>query len=652
VSTSDKSTDPAKDSTPTESSTADRATRVFNQAGDVLSDAVDYLRLDPIPPVWRELKRYSLAKLKADVVAGAMVAIVSIPQSIGFALVVGLPVESVVMTAVVGAFFCALFSGSRHLVFGPTNTISIILAGALVSVREVDLTASEKVLVIGFLIGGFQLAAGFFKLGTLTQFISRTVIVGYSCAVAVLIGIGQLGNLFGVGASADVSLPGTVRHLLQSLGTFHLNPMTAGVGLASLAGMLLIRRLRPSWPEGLIVIILSVAVALLYRLAEFGVPLVRDGGAIAGGSLPVFVGLPTNADGVSLIPALTSVALAAAILGMLEATSITKSLAARSGQRVNPNQELIAMGAGNFASTVFGAMPGSASFVRSAVCQQSGGRTQLAGMFAGLVVLLSLSLASGFINYIPIATLAAYVILVSVRLVNLAQVRVVTRATNSDAIVFWLTLASALFLKLDTAVYVGIGASLVLFLKKASAPSLVEYGFNAEGQLAQIEERSARGDAAISIVHVEGELFFGAADLFQDQVRYLAEDGDIRVVILRMKNARHLDATSVMSLLQLRESLEKAGRHLLISGINPDVERVLRRSGAWQTIGTDNIFPAEANLTMSTKRALLRAKALLKQDGASGKADVRIFYDRTRAQNQASAGASVAPAEHVGDYEI
>jgi SulP family sulfate permease len=631
-------------------SPTEHATRVINQAGGVFSDAVDYLRLDPVPPVFRELRRYSLAKLKADVVAAAMVAIVTIPQAIGFALVVGLPVEAVVATAIIGALFCALFSGSRHLVFGPTNTISIILAGALLSVRDVPLTALEKVLVIGFLMGIFQLAAGFFKLGTLTQFISRTVIVAYACAVAVLIGVGQIGNLFGIGAADDISLPGTVAHLAVSLGTLHINGMTAGVGVVSLLAMILLRRVRPNWPEGLIVIILSVAVSVGYGLGDFAVVLVRDGGEIAGG-MPLFVGFPSNATGLSLVPALTSVALAAAILGMLEAISITKSLAARSGQRVNPNQELLAMGAGNLAATAFGAMPGSSSFVRSAVCQQSGGATQLASMFASIMVLVVLAVTSGFINYIPIATLAAYLILVSVRLINWEQVRIVTRATNSDAIVFWLTLLSALFLKLDTAVYVGIGASLVLFLKKASAPSLVEYGFNEQGQLSQLDEPKDRAEAAISIVHVEGELFFGAADLFQDQVRYLAEDGGIRVIVLRMKNARHLDATSVMSLLQLHESLQKARRHLLISGINPDVERVLKRSGAWAVIGPENIFPAEANLTMSTKRALQRAKALLKQDGAQGRADVRIFYDRKRAEDQANASGA-SREDYIGDYEI
>jgi SulP family sulfate permease len=631
----------------------DQATKVLNEAVEGLADVADYLKRDPVPPVWRELKRYSLTKLKADATAGLMVAIVTIPQAIGFALLVGIPVQAVLVTAIIGSFFCAVFSSSRHLVFGPTNTISIILAGALLTVAHVPLTSLQKVLVLGLMIGAIQIAAGFFKLGNLTHFISRTVIVAYSTAVGILIGVGQIGNLLGLGSPADVSLPGTIIHILNSLARFELNPMTAGVGVASLLLMILIRRLRPRWPDGLITIGVFGAVAVFFNLAAFGVPLVRDAGEVAG-QMPLFVGFPTNENGLRLVPALASVALAAAILGMLEAISITKSIAARSGQKVNPNQELIAMGAGNIASTAFGAMPGSSSFIRSVVCYEAGGRTQLAPIFSSGFVLIILGLTAAVVNYIPVAVLAALLILISLKLINLEQIRITRRSTQSDAVVFWVTLSAALFLQLDTAVYVGIGISLALFLRKASAPSLVEYAFDGTGQLSELEDKKQRGNPAISIVHVEGELFFGAADLFQEQVRYLADDDQIRVVILRMKNARHLDATSVMSLLQLHEYLRKSKRYLLISGINPDVERVLRASGAYDRIGGENVFPAEANLTMSTRRALLRASHLLQQDGSTAKADVRIFYDRKR---ESAADAAVgrprsAEGEGPGMYEI
>lgn len=632
------------------------AGRVLNDAVGGLTDVADYLRHDPVPPVFRALRHYSFSKLRADLLAGLMVSIVTIPQAIGFAVVVGIPVHAVMGTAIIGGFFCAMFSSSSHLIFGPTNTISIILAGALLSVASVPLPPLQKVLVIGFLIALFQLGAGFFKLGNLTHFISRTVIIAYTTAVGVLIAVQQSSNLLGLGRPADVSLPGMVQHIAWQLTHLEIEIVTAVVGLASLLLMMLIRRFRPRWPDGLIVITLFGTISALYGLGAAGVPLVRDAGEVAG-SLPMFIGLPTSEAGLKLIPDLTSVALAAAILGMLECVSIAKGMAARSGQKVNPNQELLAMGVGNMAATAFGAMPGSSSFVRSAVSYESGGRSQVTGMVSSVFVLLILVATATVVNYIPIAVLAAYLIIIASRLINVAQIRIARRATRSDAIVFWGTLAAAMFLQLDTAVYVGIGLSLALFLKKASAPSLVEYIFNDQGQLTHLGGEGGEGGdrrhPAISIVHVEGELFFGAADLFQEQVRYLADDEAIKVVILRMKNARHLDATSVMSLLQLHDYLRKTGRHLLISGINPDVERVMRASGAWTALGAENVFPAEANLTMSTKRALKRANQLVHQMGVS-KPEVRLVYDRKR--DQAGLGpepaASAEPASAEPDYEI
>jgi sulfate permease, SulP family len=626
------------------------AERVLSDAVDGISDVAGYFRYDPVPPVWRELRTYSWDKLKADGYAALMVAIVTIPQAIGFAIVVGIPVQAVLAAAIIGPIVCSLLCTSRHLVFGPTNTIAIILAGALITVQDVPLTSLQKVLVVGFMMGVIQLASGFFKLGNLTRFISRSVIVAYSTAVAVLIGMGQVGNLLGLGRPADVSLPGTIRHIITKLTTLDLNLMTAGVGVVSLLLLILLRRLRPRWPEGLMVLALFGGLSVVYQLSSFGVPLIRDAGEVAG-QMPLFIGFPTNENGLALVPALASVALAAAILGMLEGISLTKTLAARSGQKLNANKELVAIGAGNLAVTAFGAMPGSASYVRSATNLQSGGATQVSAILSGGIVLVILVITSAVVNFIPIATLAAFLILVAVRLVNPEYIRITRKATSSDAVVFWTTLLAALFLDLDTAVYVGIGVSLALFLKKAGAPSLVEYGFNDQGQLTELENKSERRNEAISIVHVEGELFFGAADLFQEQVRYLADDDQIRVVVLRMKNARHLDATSVLSLLELHAYLAKTGRHLLISGINEEVEAVLKAAGALERIGRENIFPAEANLTMSTKRALLRASQLLQRDGGKSgpKPDVRVFYDRNKEKARAGGGDVTSSGE---DYSI
>jgi SulP family sulfate permease len=345
-----------------------------------------------------------------------------------------------------------------------------------------------------------------------------------------------------------------------------------------------------------------------------------------------------------------SAALAISILGMLEAVSLGKTLAAKSGQRVDPNQELVSMGMANLANSLFGAMPGSASFARSGANFQSGGRTQVSSLLSSGIVLLALFFVTTIINDIPVPCLAAHLIRIGVKLINREQIRIAWRSTKSDAIVLVITVGAAFFLKLDAAIYVGIGTSLALFLRKASAPSLVEYGFDAAGNLSELDDTKQRRNDAISIVHVEGELFFGAADLFQEQVRLLSNDAKIRVIILRMKNARHLDATSVMSLLELHEYLVKSGRFLLVSGINPEVDEVLRASGAYEKIGADNIFPGEANLTASTKKALLRASHLLQ----TRKADVRIFYDRSKRESATQPPLGATPGDHesVKDFQI
>jgi SulP family sulfate permease len=246
-------------------------------------------------------------------------------------------------------------------------------------------------------------------------------------------------------------------------------------------------------------------------------------------------------------------------------------------------------------------------------------------MGSGTVLLLVLALAP-LLAYLPIAAIAAYLIVIAIRLFQPTQIFIVRRATRADAAVFWITLIAALFLQLDTAIYVGIGVSLVLFLQKASAPTLQEHAFDDQGQLTQIETPTERNSPQVSIVHVEGDLFFGAADIFQDGIRRLAEDPNIRVFILRMKNARHLDATTVMALGQLLDYLKSQGRHLLVSGVHGDVAAVLKRSGLAAKIGLDNMFPAEENPTLATKKALQRAQALI-----GVKPELRVFYQKSSA---------------------
>lgn len=590
-------------------------------------------------PFFKDLHNYSWDKLKHDLIAGATLTLVSIPQAIGFALILGLPPMTVVLSVVVGGFVAALFFSSHHHVFGPTTSISLITAATIAGNSDLGLHPLQLAAYLAFLVGAAQFVAGLFNFGEVTKFISRSVVVGYTAAIGVLLIVSQIHNGMGFQSPPGESLFRALEDLGRNVAAGNPSWWAIGIALLTLAIFETIKRYRPSWPEALIGLAVLGIGARIFAEFHPAVPfrLVKDEGALSA-MFPTFHTLPSLATQSLLIHRFGSTAIAIAIIGMLEATAITKSLAAKSGQHLDPNQELLGMGAGNIAAGLFGVPPGSSSFTRSAVNYQSGAASQFSSMLSSGVVLLILLFLTPVFNYIPVPALAAHLMRVGYKLINRPQIRIATRSTRSDAVVFYVTLGTALFLRLDTAIYAGIGTALALFLQKTSTPMLAEYTFNEAGQLAELRERNKRPNPQISIIHVEGELFFGAADLFLNQVRHLAEDENIRVFILRMKNARHLDASTVMALESLDDYLRKSGRHLLISGCSRDVVRVLRNSGLLKDLGEENVFPAELNPTLSTKRALDRARQLLPQ-----KADVRLFYEQS---------PPVAAAPSDDSYEI
>lgn len=580
------------------------------------------LRLGKRLPFLQEFRNYSRVKLRRDLIAGATLTLVSIPQAIGFALILGLPPISVILSIVVGGFVSALFFSSHHHVFGPTTSVSLITAATIAANSNLGLPPLALAAYLAFLIGFIQFVAGLFHFGEVTKFISRSVVVGYTTAIGLLLISSQFHNFLGFASPPGERFLADLQKVGTAVATGGFSWWALAIGVLTLAIFEGLKRYRPAWPEALFGLAFLGLVARLVAELYPNVPflMVKDEGALAA-VLPTLSNLPSLSVQLEILPRLINTAIAIAIIGMLEATAITKSLAAKSGQRLDSNQELMGMGAGNIAAGLFGVVPGSSSFTRSAVNYQSGAASQLSSMLSSVVVLFVLFFVTPIFNYIPIAALAAHLMRVGYKLISKPQMRVATRSTRSDATVFFVTLGVALFLKLDTAIYVGIGVSLALFLLKTSTPTLAEYTFNESGQLAELRDKQQRPDPQISIIHVEGELFFGAADLFQEEVRHQAEDENIRVFILRMKNARHLDASTVMAIESLHDYLRQTGRSLLISGCSADVQRVLRNSGLLALIGPENVFPAETNPTLATRKALLRAKQLL-----PGRSGLRLFY--------------------------
>jgi SulP family sulfate permease len=571
-------------------------------------------------PFLETFRRYTPKDFRADVMASVTVALLEIPQGIAYALIAGLHPVYGLYSSIVLALVSALFNHSNHMICGPTNAIAVMVASILATGSDsIRGNPAAAVSALTLMAGVAQFSFGALKAGALAQFVSRSVLVGFTCGVGLLIALGQLGPLLGIQVPGSASIFEQLGSIFAGIRT--LNPVAALIGLASILTLLAGRRRFPKIPWALIVVGVSGAAVHCFELQNHGVGVV---GQIPS-SLPPF---EPHLPNLAMIAELSGGALAVAILSSVASMSIAKSISISSDQRMNSNQDFIGIGLAHIAGAFFHCMPGCGSFTRAALNYRSGARTRLSGVMCSIWVGVAVIAAGPTMGLIPKAALAGMLIVLGIELFSPAQIRVSVRSTRSDAWVFTLTFAATVFLHLDTAVYIGVISSLVLFLRKASAPHLVEYDIEGD-MMREIKDSSERSNPQISIIHVEGELFFGAAELFEDEVRRLAKDPSIRVVVLRMKNARHLDATAVMALDALHSFLVSQNRLLLVSGASSDVLRVLRGSGAVGRIGEENVFPAEENLTMATRKALLRAKAFL---GKDERPDVRIFYEKSRAE--------------------
>lgn len=591
-----------------------------------LRAARDYNTLDFFP-LRRSLTGYEGSYFKDDLRAGLNVALLAFPQGMAYALIAGLPIEYGIYGSAIAAIVGPVFAKSPLITLGPTNATSVMLLSAFASLGIVGEAMLGMVPLLIFLVGLFILIGAYFKVANLVQYISRSVITGYITAAAFLIISNQIPKSLGLElVSKGATFYESVLLTMQSIQTVEWATV-----IVSLLTAILFFTLNKRYKTLPNVAICLVAVSML---TEWLVQPAYN--ALSGREAQIQFLTGINAENWSFqapqfslsgVQMLASPALAIALLCILEGISIGKSLAARTGARLDANQAMFSIGMANVGCAFFSGMPASGSLTRSSLSASSGGRTVLASYISGIVVFIGAFTLGPLTQYIPQCTLAVLVIAIGLSLINKHAIRIVTVTTKSDAIVFGLTFATGLIMPLDSAIYIGVGASIMLFLKKVAHPEMVEYTFKDDGQLAQMDQSEQRSIPEVSIVHVEGELFFGAADLFRDQMRRICEEPNLRIVVLKMRNAHHMDATGVMALEELLRYINEKGRYLILSEVKSDMLRVLQKSGLLETIEARNIFTDEpGNPTLSTARALKRAKEHL----GDSEANVSIYVDPVR----------------------
>lgn len=569
-------------------------------------------------PIRHHLKRYSGEKFGGDLRAGLNVALLAFPQGMAYALIAGLPIQYGIYGSAIATIVGCLFAGSHYITLGPTNATSVLLFLAFASLGLDD---AEKLVYLPLLIamvGGILVVGAYLRVASLIQFISRTVVTGYITAAAAYI-IGNqvrtaLGFTFAPGESPGTFIDVvylTIKHVPES------DPLTLGLSAIAFVTFYILRRYFKTLPG---VAITLVGVSL--------VALVLDGDArslsylsgIDASEWPVT--LPTFNLGIAqslFVPAMTI-----ALLAVLEGASIGKTLAAKQGSRLNANQEMLSMGMANLGCAAMSGMPASGSLTRSVLNIESGARTPVGAWISGVLCAIGAFLVGGYIQYIPRAALAVVVVFIGISLINMHHIKTVVRARRDDAIVFFITVTTGLVVALDVAIYLGTAVSIGLFLRKVARPEFTEYSFSDEGQLKQISAED-RKTPEISIVHVEGDLFFGAAELFRDQLRRISEDPNLRIVILKTRNAHHLDASAMMALEELISSMNDSGRYLIVCEAKPDTIDIIRRSGVVEILEERNLIPDDSsNPTLSAARALKRAQEQLGEWAKNAKVSVYV----------------------------
>ncbi len=539
-------------------------------------------------------------------------------------------------SAIFSAIIVAFFSSSRHAVVGPSNAIAILIQGGISGIlftyyRNVTGPEREELVMqilsqIMLLVGTIQVLAAFFKLGRLTHFVSHTVIIGYVSGVALALVINQLFPLLGMTVPVDLSsLFERGGYILTHLDTMHWP--TALIGVGCLLFLLGLKRIDRKMPVGAIMLasvavlvyfldyLLNYFIANDYQFFDWSkLEFLTQNIAIVGDTrgdwlFPHFHWPYFNP---SIMNNVLPVAFAIALLSVMEATSSSKSVAANSGQRLSTNQEIFGLGLGNFFSAFIGAMPVTGSPSRSALNYDNGAKTRLAAIFNSISVALIL-IAFGFlIRHLPVASFSALLIVSAGGIVNFKQLFLCLKATRSDGFVLVLTLLSCIFFSLDIALYIGVVMSITLYLKKAAIPQLVEFTVDEAGVLHSVNANHPE-QRRIRFIKVEGELFFGAADLFQSTLKSIAEDDTTtRVIILQLKNARDIDATACLALQQLYDYLKNSGRYLIACGITHQIWDVLSDSGMVDVIGKNNLFIFDdRHPQLSVQKAFLRAHDLV-----------------------------------------
>lgn len=546
-----------------------------------------HLHLYTVFPFLRWWPLVNVQTARADSIAGLTGAIIVLPQGVAFASIAGLPPEYGLYAAMVPAAVAALFGSSWHLVSGPTTAISLFVFGAVSPVAEPGTSQYVGlVLTLAFLTGLFQFALGAARMGMLVNFISHTVVIGFTVGAAVLIATSQIKNFFDINIPRGTSFYETM-HLFVIMAR-DINPYATAVGVVTLISGILTRRYYPKVPYLIVAMVIGSLFALvLSTTIGLGKTQIHTVGALPRGLPPL-----SHPDfSFSAINSMLFSALAITMLGLTEAISISRAIAVRSEQRIDASQEFIGQGLANIVGSFFSGYPSSGSFNRSGLNYTAGAQTPLATVFAAGFLVITLLFVAPLAAYLPIAAMAAILFLIAYGLVDFHHIRTIFKASGAESLIFVVTFIGTL-VDLEKGIFFGVLLSLLSYLYRTSRPVIREaVPAPEEGSYHFVPRSDKPGCCQLKMIFLDGSIFFGAVDSVQRTLRgYDQSNPDFKHVLILGTGINFVDLAGVDMLAGEARRRKKLGGGLYFHRLKNSVFQIFKRSGFLEDIGEGNMF--------------------------------------------------------------
>jgi SulP family sulfate permease len=554
--------------------------------------------------------------IKSDLVAGLTGAIIVLPQGVAFATIAGLPPEYGLYTAMVTPIIAALFGSSFHLISGPTTAISIVVFSAISHHAEPGTPEFiSMALTLTFLAGIYQLAFGLARLGKLVNFVSHTVVIGFTAGAAILIASSQMKHVLGIHIPKGESF----LHLWMDVfnGIDQINLAIVEVALVTVVVAVLSKRFFPRLPYLLLGMLAGSLVALALCADSHGISLVGE----IPGQLP-----PLSTPDISLatIRTLAPEAFAVALLGLIEAVSISRAIASKSNQRINSSQEFVGQGLSNIVGSFFSSYAGSGSFTRSGINYSAGAKTPLSAIFAAIFLMLIVLIIAPLTAYLPVAAMGGVILIVAYNLIDFHHIKQIIKFSRSETAILATTFFATLFLELEFAIYLGVILSLIIFLARTSTPYIPELSVDEDPKtgarkLINVEQKPINSCPQLKIIRIDMSIYFGSIDYIQNRIQKIYEQDGIKHILIIGTGINFIDLAGAEALVSENNRLKQEGGGLYFVGIKSSVYEFIARACFISKIGNDHFFD-------SKKDALHSIYGRLDKDRCTS-CEVRIFRE-------------------------